>query len=45
MNFLHSSGAKKKLKPNKKVCENKDFCGVAFTSENTRYLVSSILKI
>ena len=37
-NCLHSFGTKKKLKFYEKVCKNKDFCGIAMSSENDNLL-------
>ena len=36
LNFLHSHRTKNKLESHKNVCENKDFCGVAMLSEDTK---------
>ena len=38
MNCLHFFGAKGKLKSHKKVCENKDFCNVIMSFEETKIL-------
>ena len=38
MNCLHSFRTKNKLKPQKKVCENKAFCNVIMPSEDTKIL-------
>ena len=38
MNYLHFFGAKGKLKSHKKVCENKDFCNVIMSFEETKIL-------
>ena len=38
MNYLHLFRTKNKLEFHKKVCENKDFCGVIMPSEDTRIL-------
>ena len=38
LNCPHSFAAKSKLKPRKKVCENKDFCNILMPSEDTKIL-------
>ena len=38
LNCLHAFTTKSKLKFHKKVCENKDFCGVVMPSEGTKML-------
>ena len=37
-NCLHPFRTKNKLESHKKVCENKDFCNVIMTSEDTKIL-------
>ena len=38
LNCLHTFRIKKKLEWHKKVCKNKDFCGVVMPSEDTKNL-------
>ena len=38
LNFLHSFETEKKLELHKKVCEDKDFCRVIMSSEDTKIL-------
>ena len=38
MSCLHSFATEKKLELHKKVCENKDFCNVIMSSEDTKIL-------
>ena len=38
MNCLHSFRTKNKLESHKKLCENKDFCNVIMSSEDTKIL-------
>ena len=38
LSCLHSFATEKKLKSHKKVCENKDFCDVIMSSEDTKIL-------
>ena len=38
LNCLHSSTTTKKVQSHKKECENKDFCNVKMSSEDTKIL-------
>ena len=38
MNYLHSFRTENKLKSHKKVCKNKDFCGIVMPSEKDKVL-------
>ena len=44
LNSLHSFRTKTKLESHKRVCENKDFCNVNMSSDDTKLLESNIYQ-